>query len=463
MFQRSFIAGLCATLMVASSLSPIALAAPSTATPTKPATTKALSADNERVESEIIAMQQDAINEIRKALRIYSTSGMKETGKMSLSFTVGSTDINADVTFKLDEYSAITNFLKGNLAQSGRGSVKVVATQNKSDYTAKPDANYNYPKKSETISFTLNFAGEFKVVDGKLYASLTQFELAAGAILEGAPEIITGVTEIQKNYVGKYYQISDSGSMSDIGDAFAISKIESALKILETNSLLAVKAKRGNLYVMKPKTATFKAVNKALGGSSSSNDMFELPKNLEITYNSKGDSARLVLSTKAKTPGQSSGSAMISRTGESYRLDAQEKSGNRRSGSNMSLTMDSSRMTLETSDWSKYSRSDMSMNMENGMMNFSMTSNGGSFEAIKVTGPLDIMTGNADLSVEVNGKKVAAIEIKTAGNAYSMKVAGDFDEAGTKMSYKFMYDAVYETGIFDITAPVKFEKLGNNF
>ena len=83
---------------------------------------------------------------------------MKETGKMSLNFTIGSTDINADVAFKLDEYSAITNFLKGDLAQSGRGSVKVSMTQNKSDYTAKPDTNSNYPKKLETISFILNFA-----------------------------------------------------------------------------------------------------------------------------------------------------------------------------------------------------------------------------------------------------------------------------------------------------------------
>ena len=101
------------------------------------------------------------------------------------------------------------------------------------------------------------------------------------------------------------------------------------------------------------------------------------------------------------------------------------------------------------------------MNLENGIMNLNVTTSGSSPQNIKITGPLDIMTGNADLSLDINNKKTGTLEVKTQNNSYSIKLTGDYDEDGTKVSFKALYEAIIEMGTFDVIAPKKFEKLNS--
>jgi hypothetical protein len=429
------------------------------------AKTRTISAEKMQVESDIIGMQKDGVNAMRQMLALYQKSGLKETGKMSIAFKLDSTDYKVAVNFKLDEYQSISNLIKGDASLNGKGSITVSATQNTRDYSAQPDADFNYPKKEETIVFVLNFAGEVKLVDNQAYFTLKQFDLMPGAILKDVVELADMIEKAQKEVVGKTFQLPVD-AMDFAQTSTYLSRLEAAMQILEQNSLLEVASKKGNISTMRFKRSTLQAINLVLGNKKSirQSDLAEFnPKNGAILFSKNGSTMKLSVVDRTKK----NNSVVLTKANGAYKLDTQIQEGSRQSGSTMSMTMEANRIVLGTTDWSKYTYTDTSVLWENGYLNLkSSTTPRGKNSYTKannfvISGPLDIWGGNANLTLTIDGVRYGNIVLKTVGNSYSLALSGDYAENGTSMSITMLVEAMLESGEFTITAPEKFEKLNS--
>jgi hypothetical protein len=427
------------------------------------AKTRTISAENTQVESDIIAMQKDGVKAVRQMLSIYTRSGLKETGKMNFTFKVDSTDYKVAVDFRVDKYTAFSNILKGDSSLDAAGSIAVSSTVNTRDYTATPDAEYNYPKKTNVTLFTLNFAGEVKLVEKKAYFTLRQLDLAPGAVLKDAVEFADMIEKAQKQVVGKTFQLPTS-ELSFTDSATYLNRLESVMQILEQNSLLEVASKKGNVSTMRLKRSTLQAVNLALGNKKNAGlgDMGSLtPKNGTILFSRGVSSVKLAIVDRLKKQN----SMALTKADGAYRLDMQMQDGNRKSGSTMSMSMDANRMVMGVTDWSKYSYTDTSVLWENGNLNLKSSTvprgedsytTASNFE---ISGPLDIWGGNANLTLFVDGVRYANVAVTTRDNSYSIALNGDYTQDGTTMNLTMLVEAMLESGEYTITAPEKFEKI----
>jgi hypothetical protein len=454
-FKRLFATSLSIALIT--TLSPVGSFAQESSTRTP-------STKNAQAESEILSMQKDGVQAIRKMLTVYQKSGLKETGKMSIVVKVDSTDYKIGVDFKIDEYASISNLLKGDASFDARGSLNVSSTINTRDYTATPDEEYNYPKKTEVTLFAINFAGEIKLVDKKAYFTLKQLDLAPGAVLKDAVDLADMIEKAQKEVVGKTFQLPAS-EMNFTDSASYLARLEKALQVLEYNSLLEVASRNGNTSIMRLKRSTVQAVNLALGNKKNAG-MLELgsltPKNGVLSLSQNGATTKLAFIKGKQGSKASNNSMVLTKKDGAYRLDMQTQEGNKKNGSKMSMSMEANRMVMGAVNWSSYSYSDVAVLWENGNFNLKsvttpMPNSYGTASNFEINGPLDIWGANANLTLFVDGTRYGNLALSTSGNRYSLALTGDYAQDGTSVSLKMLVEAMLESGDYTISAPEKFE------
>lgn len=215
-------------------------------------------------------MQKDAVSAIRSLMKTYTRQDLKETGTMKWSVAVDNAeDGKANFEMKLDKYTSLVSYLKGEQEFGAKGSVKIDYTGSRYDYTAtgvttKDEFGFpSYPKVPTALSANIAFDANVKIVKGDVYFTVSEFSAERSGTEREVKEFDDSINEVKK-YVGKTYMIPVKEAGLD-DPASAYKDLEAILSVLETKPLFEVQSSKGEVYTLRVKRSTLQALNLAMG------------------------------------------------------------------------------------------------------------------------------------------------------------------------------------------------------
>jgi lipocalin len=333
-----------------------------------------------------------------------------------------------------------------------------------------PNGYREYPKIDMNLQATIQFDGNVKIIGNDVYFTLAEFKRERSGSDNEVKEFDEALREIDR-YVGKTYKVSTTDAEIE-NPAELFKYAEAVFQVLETKSLVEVAKMKGNAYVLQPKKSTMQAINIAMGKKKNaglSNSYSTKNDPVEVTYqkNSTGGILR-VTSTKNKK-----NYAQLTRESGEYTLEAKNVEMNRRykSGSNFEMMMKRDFLMLKASEINSYSSTWYDISWKDKQLAAKLTTqtksyydeNGGTkVESYGVKGPLDLWTGNMDLSFVGNGKEYGKLMIQAQPTTRSFQFNFAID-MGMSGNVKINGEGTsnFEKGTVEITAPTVYEEIRN--
>jgi hypothetical protein len=412
--------------------------------------------DSVGAEAQILSMQKDGVKAVRNFLETYMNANSKETGNFTLSVSGGDTSTSGKVSLSLDSYTYILSYLKNSQDFHVKGNLSVdlnkAASQQKM-FEAKIGFDVRFQSIGQDAYITLT--------------SLTSERTASDKQMED--EFDSALAEIKK-HEGKTYKLPLG--KTGIEDPIAVyKKINAALDVLDSQSLLEVQSEKNGVSTMRFKRSTIQALNIAVGNKKNAN-ISELNdfKSSKITFQQKDGTQVLRLADRKSVKNF----LQIARNNGSYSMNFENHTGNKFKGSDTSLFLSATSATIRSSERSQYGSTTFSLDWKDGQMSSKLvgTSKVPSYKPytrgvkgynIKTTtfetsGSFDPWNRTWDLGMKYNGTPVGQLQLSSSENGYSYKVQAKIPEFPTLQIDAFGA-ATIERGNFDIVAPTQFEEV----